>query len=154
MPRLWNVARHHAYVTPADFIRGRYGSDLLALAVALTGMLAVMPYIALQLVGMQVVIAAMGIGGSGAAKDIPNVIAFVILAAYTYASGLRAPAMIALVKDTMIYIFVLVAIVVVPLKLGGYGHIFALAQAHFAASPGGGGIILPTAPARQAPPHN
>jgi hypothetical protein len=38
---------------------------LLALAIALTGILATMPYIALQLVGIQVVLGAMGIRGKG-----------------------------------------------------------------------------------------
>src|SRR2546430_17164510 len=55
-PRLWSVARVHNYVTPADFVRGRYGSRGLALAVAVTGILATMPYIALQLVGIQAVL--------------------------------------------------------------------------------------------------
>lgn len=142
MPRLWNVASRHNFITPADFVGGRYGSDLLALAIAITGILAVLPYIALQLVGMQVVIAAMGVSGNGILRDLPLIIAFVILAAYTYTSGLRAPAMIALVKDVMIYIFVIVVVVVVPLKLGGYAHIFAVAQSHFAATPGSGGIFL------------
>ena len=120
MPRLWSVARRHHYITAADFVRGRYESRMLALAVAFTGILATMPYIALQLVGIQVVLAAMGIQG-----DLPLVIAFVILAAYTYFSGLRAPAMIALVKDVIIYITIFVAIVVIPIKLGGFGNIFA-----------------------------
>src|SRR5215218_4540360 len=35
MPRLWSVAHKHQYVTPADFVRGRYGSPSLSLAVAL-----------------------------------------------------------------------------------------------------------------------
>ena len=77
--------------------------DVLALAVAVTGILATLPYIALQLVGMQVVIGAMGIGGSGFTSDLPLLIAFIVLATYTYKSGLRAPAMIAFVKDTLIY---------------------------------------------------
>ena len=59
-PRLWSVAHKHGYVTAADFVRGRFGNRWLALAVALTGIVATMPYIALQLVGMQVVIGAMG----------------------------------------------------------------------------------------------
>lgn len=131
MPRLWSVCHKHGYVTASDFVRGRYGSSGLALAVAFTGILATMPYIALQLVGIQVVLAAMGIQG-----DIPLVIAFVILAAYTYFSGLRAPAMIALVKDAIIYITIIVAIIVVPIYisnhmgngsgiLDGYATIFA-----------------------------
>src|SRR5919202_59639 len=122
MPRLWSVARSHHYITGADFIRGRYDSHWLALAVAFTGILATMPYIALQLVGIQVVLAGMGIEG-----DWPLIIAFVILAAYTYFSGLRAPAMIALVKDVLIYIGVLVAVVVIPARLGGSGAVFSAA---------------------------
>ena len=54
-PRLWSVAHKHGYITSADFVRGRFGNRWLALAIALTGILATMPYIALQLVGIQVV---------------------------------------------------------------------------------------------------
>ncbi|HEX5438929.1 MAG TPA: sodium:solute symporter [Gemmatimonadaceae bacterium] len=125
MPRLWSVSHKHGYVTPADFVRGRYDSSTLALAVAVAGILATMPYIALQLVGIQVVIAALGITGAGFKGDLPLIIAFVILAAFTYSSGLRAPAMIALVKDALIFIAVIAAVTIIPAKLGGYGHIFA-----------------------------
>src|ERR687885_1455698 len=132
MPRLWSGPRRHHYITGADFVRGRYDSGLLALAIALTGILATMPYIALQLVGIQVVLAGMGISG-----DLPLIIAFVILAAYTYFSGLRAPAMIALVKDVIIYITVIAAVVVIPIKLGGFGNIFAaVPQQKLLLSPG------------------
>jgi SSS family solute:Na+ symporter len=137
MPRLWSVARRHHYITGADFVRGRYSSRGLALAVAFTGILATMPYIALQLVGIQVVLAAMGIQG-----DAPLIIAFVILAAYTYFSGLRAPAMIALVKDVIIYVTIIVAIVVIPIKLGGFGSIFAAADAGLKAKGVAQGVLL------------
>ena len=79
----------------------------------MTGILATMPYIALQLVGMQVVLEVMGIGtdsGNWFVKDLPLFIAFIVLAAYTYSSGLRAPALIAFVKDTLIYIVIIVAV--------------------------------------------
>jgi len=124
-PRLWSVAHKHGYVTASDFVRGRYDSHLLALVVALTGILATMPYIALQLMGIQVVIAAMGFSGSGFMGDLPLIVAFAILAAYTYSSGLRAPALIAVVKDLLIYITVIATVTVIPAQLGGYGHIFA-----------------------------
>jgi SSS family solute:Na+ symporter len=124
MPRLWSVTHKHGYITAADFVRGRFGSGALALAIAVTGILATMPYIGLQLVGIQVVVGAMGIEGHGWMADMPLIIAFVILAAYTYQSGLRAPALIAVVKDAIIYVTVIAAVVVIPLKLGGYGKIF------------------------------
>ncbi len=131
MPRLWSVAHKHGYITAADFVLGRYGSRRLELAVAITGILATMPYIALQLVGLEKVIGALGVTSEGYMKHAPITIAFVILALYTYKSGLRAPAMIAFVKDTMIYIFVIAAIVVIPHQLGGFAKIFDAARAAF-----------------------
>ncbi len=124
-PRLWQVCHKHNYITPADFVRGRFGNRWLALAVTVTGIVATMPYIALQLVGLQVVIAALGVSGTGYVGDLPLVVAFIILAAFTYSSGLRAPASIAIVKDILIYITAFAAVIVVPIELGGFGKIFA-----------------------------
>ncbi|GAA4228505.1 sodium:solute symporter [Streptosporangium album] len=136
--RLWSVSHVHGFVTPADFVRARFGSPLLALLIAITGIVATMPYIALQLVGIEAVLKSMGVTG-----HLPIIIAFAILAAYTYQSGLRAPALIAFVKDTLIYIVILVAVIVIPAKLGGWGLIFDSAQAKFAATPApGDGILL------------
>ncbi|WP_406342591.1 monocarboxylate uptake permease MctP [Streptomyces sp. NBC_00648] len=133
LPRLWSVSHKHGYVTTSDFVRGRFGSKGLSLAVAVTGILATMPYIALQLVGIQAVLDVMGIGGSGNwfLKDLPLLIAFAVLAAYTYSSGLRAPALIAFVKDGLIYLVILVAIIYIPIKLGGFDDIFAAARHKF-----------------------
>ena len=123
-PRLWNVCHKHHYITAADFVRGRFGNRWLALAVAITGIVATLPYIALQLVGLQVVIGALGVTSTGYAGDVPLILAFIILAAFTYSSGLRAPASIAIVKDLLIYLTALAAIIVVPIKLGGFSKIF------------------------------
>ena len=54
-----------------------------------------------------------------------------MLAAYTYASGLRAPALIAFVKDTLIYIVIIVAVIYLPTQLGGWDDIFAAAKKSF-----------------------
>jgi solute:Na+ symporter, SSS family len=132
-PRLWSVARARGYVSPGDFVRGRHGSQGLGLAVAATGILATMPYIALQLVGIESVLTVMGIGspsGSAWGRDLPLIIAFAVTAAYTYLAGLRAPALIAFVKDILIYLTVIVAIIYIPGRIGGWGHIFGVASAH------------------------
>jgi SSS family solute:Na+ symporter len=137
MPRFWQVCRENGYVTLADFIRGRLDSRWLAVAFALTGLLATMPYIALQLVGMQVALSALGLTG-----EWPLIAAFVVLAAYTYTSGLRAPALIAIVKDVMLYVMVIAAVVVVPIKLGGYGHVFQLAGVALATHHPAGSLLI------------
>ncbi|MEV7771533.1 monocarboxylate uptake permease MctP [Kitasatospora sp. NPDC086791] len=146
LPRLWSVSRVRGYVTPADFVRGRYGSRPLSLVVALTGILATMPYIALQLVGIQAVLDVLGVGGGDNAswfvKDLPLFIAFGVLAAYTYSSGLRAPALIAFVKDALVYVVIIVAVIYIPIRLGGYGHVFDAAAQHFKET-GTGSMTVP-----------
>jgi solute:Na+ symporter, SSS family len=127
LPRFWKLCRERGYVTLADFVRGSFESRWLGVAFALTGLLATMPYIALQLVGMQVAIGALGLRG-----EWPLIAAFVVLAAYTYSSGLRAPALIAVVKDAMLWVMVIAAVAIIPAKLGGYGHIFAVAGTRLA----------------------
>ena len=136
MPLLWRRAKDHGYVTAGDVVYGQYGSRSLELAVALTGVIATMPYIALQLVGMTAVFKALGLHG-----ELPLAVAFIILALYTYSAGLRAPALIAFVKDIMIYIVVIAAIALIPAKLGGYANVFAAADADFKAK-GAGSLVL------------
>jgi solute:Na+ symporter, SSS family len=141
-PRLWAIAHERGHVTAADFVRDRFGSRLLALALAVTGIVATMPYIALQLVGMEVVIGALGFPAGGLLGHLPLVIAFTILAAFTYTSGLRAPALIAIVKDMLIFMTVLAAVFVIPAKLGGYGAIFAsVPPDKLTLNPPGGGSL-------------
>jgi SSS family solute:Na+ symporter len=151
MSRLWSVSHRHGFVTPADFVGGRYGSRALTVAVALTGIVATMPYIALQLVGIKAVLTVLGLGSAQNVllTDLPLIIAFVVLAAYTYTSGLRAPALIAVVKDLLIYLAVIVAVIYLPIKFGGWDNIFGAAQTKLdAVSPATGkpaGVFIPGA---------
>ena len=139
MPKFWSVCKQRGYVTAPDFVQDRFGSRTLALAMALTGIIATLPYIALQMFGIQVSLAALGIplavSIGGFQLDLPLLIAFLILAAYTYTSGLRAPAMIAMVKDIMIFIVLIALLIVLPSKLGGFGAIFNAVHAKAVAHP-------------------
>src|SRR5947209_16531743 len=119
LPRFWSVAHVNGYVTPAEFVRNRYGSRLLGLLVAATAILATMPYIALQLVGLQAVFRVMGIPGPW-----PLTISFVLLALYTFVSGLRGPALISIIKDALIMWTVLAVILMVVSSSGGWSELF------------------------------
>jgi SSS family solute:Na+ symporter len=142
LARFWTVAKKRGYITTADFVRDRYGDRTLEIAVAITGVLAAMPYIALQLVGMKTVFLQIGgIFGAGGGV-VALAVAFVVLGAYTYTSGLRAPAMIAFVKDTLIYLTVIAAIIVIPAKLGGWAHIFRAVGPVLAHRPTPGAVLL------------
>ena len=145
MPRLWAVSRVHGLVTPADFVRVRYGNHWLASAVAFTGIVSLMPYIALQFTGIEAVLAQMGITGDTAVmRAAPVIVAFLGVAGFTFVAGLRAPALIAFAKDVMIYIVVITAVVSLPRHFGGYHNIFSLAVSHFAEGKTGSVILQPS----------
>jgi SSS family solute:Na+ symporter len=124
LPRLWAVARAHGYVTVADFVRGRYDSPSLALAVALTGILATMPYLALQLIGIRAVLTAGGLYPGGTIGDLVLVALFAGLAVATYRYGLRAPTVISAMKAVVIFGSVFAAVALVLARLGGPGPMF------------------------------
>jgi SSS family solute:Na+ symporter len=142
MSRFWTIAKRRGYVTIADFVNERFGNRALELAVAVTGVLATMPYIALQMIGMQAVLEHIGLTASAVSAQTFLIVAFLLLAIYTFISGLRAPAMIAFVKDALIYATIIVALAIIPAKLGGWGHVFAAAQSALASRPKPSGIML------------
>jgi SSS family solute:Na+ symporter len=128
MPRLWTVSKNKGYVTASDFVKDRFNSKSLAIAVALTGVVAELPYIALQIIGMQAVLAVLLVGLTGVASktvlDVALVLAFIVLALFTFTSGLRGAALTGVMKDILIWITVLTVIVYVPLAYGGFAAAF------------------------------
>ena len=126
MPKLWSVSREKGYITASDFVKDRFSSLTLSVLIAITGIVAELPYIGLQIVGMQSVLTVMLAGTSNAqiVSEISLLIAFIILAAFTYTSGLRGATLTAIFKDILIWITVIGIIVIVPLSVGGFGVAF------------------------------
>ncbi|HKU32649.1 MAG TPA: sodium:solute symporter [Candidatus Nitrosotalea sp.] len=133
MPRLWTLAREKGYITASDFVKDRFGSSTLAIMIAITGIVAELPYIALQIVGMQSVLTVMfsGFANAQVVEEISLLIAFVILAAFTYTSGLRGATLTAIFKDIIIWITVLVVIIAVPISIGGFSHAFSQVKSSY-----------------------
>ncbi len=124
MPRLWNVSKRRSYITAADFVKDRFSSRFLAMLIALTGVLAELPYIALQITGIKYVLGALSLP-----ITVSLIIAFILVAGFTFVSGLRGPALTAIIKDAIIWVAVIVIIVYIPIRMGGFGHIFSKASA-------------------------
>src|SRR5437879_13091806 len=129
MPRLWALSRKNGYITGSDFVRDKFGSRVLAILIAITGIVALLPYIALRLVGMQSFLAAMllPVAGSNSTtvEEISLLIAFIILAAFTFTSGLRGATLTAVYKDILVWLTVIVVIVSAVWSIGGFGQAFA-----------------------------
>jgi len=120
VPKLWDLAKARGYVTPADFVRDRFADRTLAAAITLTGLVATMPYIALQVYGIEICFSEIGLPVEASLWT-----AFALLALITYVSGLRSATLIAIVKDVFIWVTVIVAVIYIPIHLGGYAHAFS-----------------------------
>ena len=142
MPTLWKISREKKYITAADFAKDKFKSRTVGILVAITGIVALLPYIALQIVGMQAVLTVMLIGNNflsgfgftaSQTSDLALVIAFIILAAFVFTSGLRGATLTAVMKDILIFVTVIVVIIFVPLvtigNINGFSDAFAKAQA-------------------------
>ena len=133
MPRLWKISRNKNYVTAVDMVHDRYDSKTLTMLIAITGIVAELPYIALQIYGMQAVLTVM-IGQSVVSdveviSEIALILSFIILAAFTFTSGLRGATITAVMKDAIILVSVVVVIIVVPLTIKN-GFAGAISTAH------------------------
>jgi len=142
LPRLWTAARETGAVTVADYVRARYDSPALMLVVALTGVLATMPYIALQLLGVRAVLAAGGLYPEGLAGDLALTAVFAVLAGATFRSGLRVPAVISLVKGVLVFGAAFGVVAVVVGRLGGFAAVFDGAEHELRSAGTGGGLLL------------
>jgi SSS family solute:Na+ symporter len=141
LPRLWAAARQTGAVTVADYVRARYDSPALMLVVALTGVLATMPYIALQLLGVRAVLTAGGLYPEGLAGDLALTAVFAVLAGATFRSGLRAPAVISLAKGVLVFGAAFGVVTVAIGRLGGFAAVFDGADRELRAG-GSGGLLL------------
>jgi SSS family solute:Na+ symporter len=133
----WSVSHRHGFVTNAEFVRTRFGSRTLALLVAIVGIVATMPYIAVQLISLQAVFKVLGITG-----DWPLIVALGLLAFCTFRSGLRAPALLSIAKDVLLVWVILSAVLVVAMS-GGWHQVFRTATLHFSQIPGTGVLLGP-----------
>ena len=131
MPRLWNISNKRKYVTASDFVKDRFNSRALSMLVAITGVIAVLPYIALQIAGMQAVLITMlyGIANAKLISEIALIISFIVLAATTFTSGLRGVTLGSVFKDVLIFLTVIVIIVSILVSYGGFTHAFSAISA-------------------------
>lgn len=159
-PRLWSLSREKGYVTASDFVKDHFGSKILSIMIAVTGIVAQLPYMALQIVGMQAVLTVMFAGSVNATivGEISLLVAFIILAAFTYTSGLRGATLTAVFKDILTWITVIAVIVIVPISIGGFGHAFNDVKPNYVTLPKSlvpayGTLILGSALALYLYPH-
>lgn len=133
LPRLREVAAEHDLITLADYVRARHGSHPLALATALTGIVATMPYLGLQVVGTAAVLRSMGSASDSMARCVALTMLFVGLALLAHPGGLRSCVRMSLVKAVLLSGAAIALLTLTMIRLGSPGHVFDLADRRSAA---------------------
>ncbi len=113
LPKIWKVAKVHQLTTLADYARERFSSKLLSSLVAIVGVLMLIPYICLQLSGIQDTLQIAGTGFINV--NVVVIISFVLVALYTFFSGIKGPTYTAIIKDILVWVMMLFMVVSLPL---------------------------------------
>ncbi len=121
LPKIWKVAKEHHLMTLADYVRERFDSKLLSFLVAITGVIMLIPYIDLQLSG---ILDTMRVAVTGYINVKVIVIAsFLVVAFYTFFSGIKAPTYTAIIKDILVWVVMLFLVISIPMiHFGGWGN--------------------------------
>lgn len=132
LPPIWAYAKRHNLFSQPDFFAAKYESPLLGMLVALVGIVALVPYMVLQLKGLGIIVATASYG------IVPSALAVWIgaatVTAYVMVSGVRGSAWTAVIKDVMILFVVLFLGIYLPLHY--HGGFTAMFEAIETAKPG------------------
>jgi len=127
LPAVWRYAKRERLVSQADFFARKYGSRNLGILVSLIGVLAMIPYLVLQLKGMSIIVEETSYGAVGQTAAI--IIGTVVLTAYVMVSGIHGAAWTAVLKDILILAVAIFLGIYLPWHYyGGIGPMFSSLQ--------------------------
>jgi len=123
LPEVCRIGKEKHLLTSPDFFQARYGSKVLTTGVAVLQFLLIIPYVTLQLTGVQIVLSIAGYGHYDATVAVAA--AFALIVIFTFTAGLHGAAWASIVKDALVLGAVIFAGVVLPLHFfGSFGTLF------------------------------
>lgn len=139
LPAIATAGRKHGLMTQPDLIEKLYGSKTLGILTACIGIAFLLPYLQLQLSGLGLIIETCSYGQI---TRVPAMlIAFTMVAAFVYMSGLKGVATTAAIKDVIMMVAVVFFGLYLPAhyfgSVGGMFEALEAAKPGFLALPGG-----------------
>jgi SSS family solute:Na+ symporter len=132
LPVIWRYAREHQLLSQADYFTSKFGSPGLGVLVSVVSVIAIVPYLVLQLKGLGIIVSEASYGAitSNSAVWISSA----VLVVYVVVSGVRGSAWTAVVKDVMILVVAIALGLYLPLHY--YGGMRTMFERIEAAKPG------------------
>jgi solute:Na+ symporter, SSS family len=117
LPGVWRVAKERSLLTGADFLQDRYGSRALGAFAGACQFVLMVPYVTLQLSGLQTLLRVAGYGTYDATVAVS--VGFLLIALFVFTAGLRGTAWASVVKDILVLGAVVFAGVAIPIQFFG-----------------------------------
>jgi solute:Na+ symporter, SSS family len=128
MPAIWRYARDHGLVSQAGFFARKYDSTGLGILVTLVGVIALVPYLVLQLKGLGIIVSTTSYGVIS--QETGVLVGAATIAAFVAFSGIHGPAALALIKDALIILVIVFLGLYLPWRVaGGIGPMFTQIEA-------------------------
>lgn len=123
LPPIWAYAKARGLFSQPDFFTAKYESRALGMLVAVVGLVAMVPYMVLQLKGLGIIVSTASYGAVSSTAAIW--IGAVGVTAYVVVSGVRGSAWTAAIKDiAILFVVVFLGIYLPHHYYGGYAEMF------------------------------
>lgn len=132
LPAIWKYAKDNKLMSQSDFFVSKYNSPYLGVFVSIVGVVALIPYLVLQLKGLGIIVSEASAGSISSTAAIW--IGVISVTVYVMISGIHGSAWTAVIKDIMILGVVLFLGIYLPIHY--YGGFQPMFEAIEAAKPG------------------
>jgi SSS family solute:Na+ symporter len=117
LPAVWRVGKERHLLTWGDFLSDRYDSRALGVGIGVLQFFLTVPYVTLQLTGLQILLSLAGYGKYDAVVAVGA--SFILIALFVFTAGLRGAAWASVIKDALVLGAVLFAGIVLPVHFFG-----------------------------------
>ncbi|MDO9535337.1 MAG: sodium:solute symporter family protein [Bacillota bacterium] len=129
-PRFWIVGKQYNYITPTEMLGDRYQSKSLEFIAAIASVIFLIPYSAVQLVGIGILME--GLSGGAIPFMAGLVIAVIFAVSWAWTGGMRAVAWTdSLQALVMITVATVSVILIVYRGFGGFGEMFTALETRY-----------------------
>lgn len=144
-PRFWRAGKAFGYVTPSEMFGHRYDSRSVAVIISLASCLFLIPYAAVQLSGIGLLLE--GLSGGAIPFTGGIVLATGVAVLFSYIAGIRSVMWTDSLQALVMIVASTAVLLLVVSEMGGFGGLFAtLSESHpeSLVVPGGGFFSLTT----------
>ncbi|MEM4889660.1 MAG: sodium:solute symporter family protein [Thermosphaera sp.] len=137
----WTYSKRYGYITQADYFADRYESKLLGVIVAVIGVLALLPYIQLQIIGTGIIVESASYGAID--RTTAFIIAFLCVAVFIFIGGARGILWTNVLQGILMFICAFLVLGVTMIGVGGVDKLFDVISREFSSHlvpPGARGI--------------